>query len=101
MAKSTIMRLTPHEKSIILAAVGTQDPEARVVLFGSRANDRAKGGDIDLLIVSDRIGLHQEWEIRRDVLDEIGWQKFDLIVRRRDQLDSPIASLAMETGIPL
>ena len=95
------MRLTPHQKTTILAAVGKQDPEARLILFGSRADDHAKGGDIDLLIVSDVIGLHQEWEIRRDILDEIGWQKLDLIVRRSTQLDSPIASVAMETGIPL
>ena len=95
------MRLTSHQKTAILDAVAKQDPEARIILFGSRANDRAKGGDIDLLIISDRIGLHQEWEIRRDILDQIGWQKLDLIVRRSNQLDSPIASVAMETGIPL
>lgn len=95
------MRLAPQQKTAILAAVGRQDPEARIILFGSRIDDRAKGGDIDLLIVSDRIGLHQEWEIRRDILDEIGWQKLDLIVRRSNQLDSSIASVAMETGIPL
>jgi predicted nucleotidyltransferase len=95
------MRLTPNQRTAILAAVDRQDPEARIILFGSRANDRAKGGDIDLLIVSDRIGLHQEWEIRRDILDEIGWQKLDLIVRRSNQLDSPIVGIAMETGIPL
>jgi predicted nucleotidyltransferase len=95
------MRLTPQQKTAILAAVGRMDPEARIILFGSRVDDRAKGGDIDLLIVSDRIGLHQEWEIRRDILDEIGWQKLDLIVRRSNQLDSSIASVAMETGIPL
>jgi predicted nucleotidyltransferase len=95
------MRLTPHQRTAILAAVGRQDPHARIILFGSRADDRAKGGDIDLLIISDVIGMHQEWEIRRDILDEIGWQKLDLIVRRGNQLDSPIASVAMETGIPL
>ena len=95
------MRLTPHEKAAILTAVGRQDLEARIILFGSRADDRARGGDIDLLIISDQIGLHQEWEIRRDILDEIGWQKLDLIVRRSNQLDSPIASTAMETGISL
>ena len=53
------------------------------------------------MIISERIGLHREWEIRRDILDEIGWQKLDLIVRRSNQLNSPIASTAMETGIPL
>ena len=95
------MRLKAHEKAIILAAVGRQDPEAKVILFGSRANDLAKGGDIDLLIVSDCIGLRQEWKIRRDILDEIGWQKLDLVVRRNNQLDTPIASIAMETGFPL
>ena len=95
------MRLTPHQRTAILTAVGRQDPEARIILFGSRADDRARGGDIDLLIVSDVIGMHQEWEIRRDVLDEIGWQKLDLIVRRRNQPESAIVSVAMETGIPL
>ena len=95
------MRLSPSQRSVILAAVGRQDPDARIILFGSRTDDHLKGGDIDLLIVSDRIGLHQEWEIRRDILDEIGWQKLDLIVRGSSQLDSPIAGIAMETGIPL
>ena len=95
------MRLDSHQKTTIVAAVRNQDPEARIILFGSRANDCEKGGDIDLLIVSDRIGLRQEWQIRRDILDEIGWQKLDIIVRRGDQLDSPIASIAIESGIPL
>ncbi len=95
------MRLTPHQRTAILTAVGKQDPKARIILFGSRADDRARGGDIDLLIVSDVIGLHEEWEIRRDVLDEIGWQKLDLVVRRRNQPESAIVSVAMETGIPL
>jgi predicted nucleotidyltransferase len=95
------MRLNPKQNDAILKAVHRQDPVAKIILFGSRVNDHAKGGDIDLLVVSDHIGLHQEWLIRRDILDEIGWQKLDLIVRRHDQLDSPIASIAMETGIPL
>ena len=95
------MRLTPHQRIAILTAVGKQDPKARIILFGSRADDRARGGDIDLLIVSDVIGMHQEWKIRRDVLDEIGWQKLDLVVRRRNQPETAIVSVAMETGIPL
>ena len=95
------MRLTPHQRTAILTAVGKQDPKAQIILFGSRADDRARGGDIYLLIVSDVIGLHEEWEIRRDVLDEIGWQKLDLVVRRRNQPESAIVSVAMETGIPI
>jgi len=95
------MRLTAEQVAAIRSAVGRQDPGARIILFGSRADDHAKGGDIDLLVVSDRIGLREEWIIRRDVLDRIGWQKLDLIVRRNDQLDSPIAAAAIESGVPL
>lgn len=95
------MRLTPSEKQAILSAVAKQDPDARVVLFGSRTDDQARGGDIDILVVSDRISFRDQWPIRRDILDEIGWQKLDLIVRRPDQLDSGIAALALETGILL
>lgn len=95
------MRLTHEQLTAIRSAVRRQDPAARIILFGSRADDHAKGGDIDLLVVSDRIGLHEEWIIRRDVLDRIGWQKLDLIVRRNDQLHSPIATVAIESGIPL
>lgn len=95
------MRLSPHQHHSILEAIRKQDPAARVILFGSRANDHSKGGDIDLLILSDRIGFRQEWEIRRDILDRIGWQKLDLIVRRHDQSGSAIVGIAIETGIPL
>lgn len=101
MSEFDSMRLTHHQRDVILTAVHRQDPKAKIVLFGSRTNDRAKGGDIDLLIISDHIGMHQEWEIRRDILDEIGWQKLDLIVRRSNQLDSPIVGIALETGTPL
>jgi predicted nucleotidyltransferase len=95
------MRLSPSETQAILSAVARQDPEARVILFGSRTDDKARGGDIDLLVVSEHISFRDQWSIRRDILDEIGWQKLDLIVRRPDQLDSGIAALAIETGIPL
>jgi len=43
------MRLGAQQVSAIKSRVlGTFGPEARVWLFGSRANDGVKGGDIDL-----------------------------------------------------
>ena len=95
------MRLTPEQQRVILEAVHREDPDARVMLFGSRADRDARGGDIDLFVISDRIGMRQEWKIRREILDAIGWQKLDLIVRRRDQLDSPISRIALEKGVSL
>lgn len=95
------MRLSETERTAILDAIRARDPDARVILFGSRARDDARGGDIDLLVVSREIGFRDEWGIRRDILDRIGWQKLDLLVRRPDQLKSAITQIALETGVSL
>ena len=46
------MRITTAEHQAIRQAISEVDPEANIYLFGSRANDNARGGDIDLLIIS-------------------------------------------------
>lgn len=94
------MRLTEAQQAAVVGAIRARDPDARVYLFGSRLNDKARGGDIDLLVISDRIAFEDEWGIRRDILDRIGWQKLDLIVRRSDARDA-IAEHALETGVQL
>ncbi len=95
------MRISSHQKLTILHAVHEQDPQAKVILFGSRTKDDQRGGDIDLLVISDQLDFRKQWKIRRDILDEIGWQKLDLLVCPTDQLGSGIARLAIESGISL
>ncbi len=64
------MRLSETEQQIIKDAVLSIDPQARIYLFGSRANDNKRGGDIDLLIASDtqdpfvRAALENSVELR-------------------------------------
>ena len=95
------MRLSQNEKRVIVEAVRKKDPAASVYLFGSRADDKARGGDIDLLVWSDKIGFREEWSIRRDILDAIGWQKLDLLVEKKNEPQRPIARIARETGVKL
>ncbi len=95
------MRLAPEAVQAIRDEVGRADPQAEVWLFGSRVNDEARGGDIDLLVVSDRIAFSDELRLRSGILDRIGWQRLDLVVRRRENLAEPLAALARETGIRL
>ncbi len=95
------MRLTAHEVQAIREEVRRADPEAEVYLFGSRTDDSARGGDIDLLAVSDTLGFREVLRLRVAILDRIGWQQLDLVVRRRDQLNEPLVAAARETGVKL
>jgi len=51
------MRLTENEISVIKKCILDFDPQAKIYLFGSRVNDLAKGGDIDILVISGKIGF--------------------------------------------
>ena len=77
------------------------DPKAGVYLYGSRADDTERGGDIDLMVVSDTLSFRDVLRLRTGILDRIGWQQLDLVVRRRDQLDEPLAAMAQEAGVKL
>lgn len=55
-------------------------PMAAVYLFGSRADNRLKGGDIDILVVGDRILSTQEKrDIKIDFYKKFGEQKVDIV----------------------
>ena len=51
------MRLSAFEREqIVLAARRHYGAGCRVVLFGSRVDDQARGGDIDLMIEANELG---------------------------------------------
>ena len=81
------MRLSPEYVAAIKAAtIEAFGPTAVVRLFGSRVDDRARGGDIDLHVEADPPA--DEFRARakfEDVLfRRIQPQKIDLIVTKRD-----------------
>lgn len=77
------MRLTLQQRHAILAQVRRYDPHAIVRLFGSRARDDTRGGDIDLVIHSDRFDRATLRELRLDLQDALGEQHFDLVLHGR------------------
>ncbi len=93
------MRLKEFEQAAILSTVKCFDPGACVYLFGSRVDDTKKGGDIDLLILSHRLGRDDARAIKSRLYDLIGEQKIDLVVASDDS--NPFVGLAIETGVKL
>ena len=76
------MRLTKEEISAIKNNILLFDTDAKIYLFGSRVNDKAKGGDIDVLIICNKIGVDEKLKITTGIFKEIEEQKIDLVVKK-------------------
>jgi predicted nucleotidyltransferase len=93
------MRLSTEQAQAIVESVREIDPEAEIFLFGSRADDQARGGDIDLLVMSEKIDLDQKLQLKLRLVDRLGPQKIDLVVAR--DTDQPFVRIARAEGIRL
>ena len=94
-----MVRLSEHEKRVIRDAVHRFDPDARIWLFGSRVDERRRGGDIDLAVLSRRIHRKERHAIRHEICERIGEQRIDLVVAA--EIDHPMLAVAIEKGVPL
>ena len=90
------MRITESEKNAILQALKRADKEAAVYLFGSRVDDNAMGGDIDLLVVSQKIDLLGKLDVLAELHRALGDQKIDLAVF--PDTSTPFARMAVSSG---
>jgi predicted nucleotidyltransferase len=95
----TAMRLTASEQAAIREETGRCAPGATAYLFGSRTDDRRRGGDIDLLVFPCRMSLENRLRFRIALADRLGDQKIDLIVSA-DESD-PLVRIARESGVRL
>ena len=93
------MRLSPEEKSAVVDAIIHLDPEARIYLFGSRADDRQKGGDIDILVFSNRLKFKDKLKIKAVLFETMEDQKIDLIIAKDS--NDPFVKIALEKGVRL
>lgn len=76
------MRLKEKEISAIKNNILSFDDKAKIYLFGSRVNDNGKGGDIDILVISDKIGFVEKIKIKTGIFNEIEEQKLDIVVKK-------------------
>jgi len=93
------MRLSDNERKSIKHIILNLDPEAIIYLFGSRASNEKKGGDIDLLIISSNITEKNRRDIKLKLYDAIGEQKIDLLIV--SDTSQPFVQIALESGVIL
>jgi predicted nucleotidyltransferase len=93
------MRLAVPEQVAIHDAIHQADVDAEVYLFGSRTDDTARGGDIDLLVLSKRIGLMKKLEILAQLHEKLGERKIDLIII--PEVEGRFARIDFKKGILL
>ena len=72
------MRLTNEEQLAIRDTIHQADADAMIYLFGSRTDEAAKGGDIDLLVLSKRINLMTKLDILAQLHQRLGARKIDI-----------------------
>lgn len=73
------MRLKEYEIEAIKEAVNKFDKDAQVYLFGSRTDNTKRGGDIDILILSNKIKNREVRKIRLEIFNSLGEQKIDIV----------------------
>lgn len=99
------MRLTPQQVERIRAIVAEQaGPDAVVWLFGSRVDDTARGGDVDLFVEVPRpvdepalLSARIAGRVSR-ALDE---RKVDVVLAAPNLMTLPIHDIARREGVRL
>lgn len=94
------MRLSREEIQTLKTTLQKLSPEAKIYLFGSRIDDDKKGGDIDLLIVSDSLGRQDLRKIRLDFFKAFGEQKMDIILDD-GSFEDPFHKLILQKAVQI
>ncbi len=99
------MRLNQQQIDAIRAtATDIFGRDVRVVLFGSRADDSKKGGDIDLLICPLPPNTEQMFSKKIQFLArlerQLGERKIDVVIEHPDDT-RPIVEVAHATGVQI
>lgn len=88
-------------KSEVAACLGT---DVVVRLFGSRADDNQRGGDIDLLIDVDnplKERILTECHLEARLFIRLGGRKVDVLIRDPNKPPLPVHQQALKLGIVL
>ncbi len=74
------MRLEKQQIKLLKDTLFRLSENAQLYLFGSRVDDSKKGGDIDLLVISNELDRNDIRILRLAFFEQFGEQKLDIIL---------------------
>ena len=99
------MRLSEFEIKSIKSLAGHHfGTDVQVFLFGSRTNNKQRGGDIDLFIRKpngDHLKIRTKINFLTELILQIGEQKIDVVLENPDKKDSVFYQTIYQTAIEL
>lgn len=102
------MRLSESDRQKILHTLKPYLAKTAVVyLFGSRADDKKRGGDLDLLILTSDDMQTKTLQMKKHFMvaalkDQLGDQKMDVLIRAKSDLNEDVfLQDIFEQAIPL
>jgi hypothetical protein len=104
-AHDPTMRLSPEAVDAIRSAArALAGPDARVRVFGSRLDDSARGGDVDLLLELPTPVAQPAWlsaNLAARISRALGGRAVDVVISAPNLRRLPVHAHAQDNGIPL
>ena len=94
-----MMRLHQTEIQAIKETILSLDENAEIYIFGSRTDQTLKGGDIDILVLSQSLSFGDKLKIKQMIFEKMEEQKIDLIIAR--DTSSPFVRMAFKKGVKI
>lgn len=99
------MRLTHTQQEAIRSSVNSViGAESRIWLFGSRVDHNRRGGDIDLLIETDKVlpsRVASLCQLEGKLIMRLGDRKIDILLKDAQTPEVPLHRIAKAKGVLL
>lgn len=99
------MRIDPAEAQMIRRVVEAQfGTETRLWLFGSRTDDTARGGDVDILVDVGQAVENPAWAAscaESTLMRALGGRRVDVVLAAPNLQETALHRLARRDGVPL
>ena len=98
--KQQAIRLDQEELATLKRSLEKLTDDYALYLFGSRADPTKRGGDIDILVISDKLKRRDLRKVRIDFFEKFGEQKLDIVLDD-GTLSSPFVRHIIDKAVSL